>query len=392
MLITIFWILVGIILYTYFGYTALLLLLNGFKFIFRIEKRYPYKPELLPEVTLLIAAYNEIDIVEKKMRNTGDINYPKDRLKVLWVTDGSDDGTPEKLATFKNISVLHRIEREGKTAALNRAMQHVNTPYVIFCDANAMLASNSVHELLSHFADPKVGCVAGEKRIIRSASGLASGTGEGIYWKYESFIKKLESWFYSTLGAAGELYAIRTELFSPIDTDFIVDDFVNSLKIALKGYKIKYTPNAYATEYPSFNIKEELKRKIRIATGGFQTIAKIPSLLNIFKHGLLSFEFISHKVLRWTVVPISLPAILCINIAICNNSGWSSGLFNSILILQSIFYFISIFGFWMEKLSLRLKILYLPYYLCMMNYAQMAGFIRFLNRSQTVVWEKARRR
>ncbi|MGD2034575.1 MAG: glycosyltransferase family 2 protein, partial [Bacteroidales bacterium] len=372
-----FWILLGIVLYTYFGYTLLLIILNTIKSIpgwFAGEK-HTYT-NAYPEVTLLIAAYNEKEVVDKKMENSLSIDYPRDKLKILWITDGSDDGTYEKLKTYNGIILLHETERKGKTAALNRAMKHVNTPFTVFCDANTMLARNSIAELMSHFRSENIGCVAGEKRIARNLSEAAAGVGESTYWQYESFIKKLESNLDTTLGAAGELYAIRTELYEELNPNLIIDDFVNSLNIARKGYKIKYAPKAYATESPSANSREELKRKIRIAAGGFQTMAFIPSLLNVFRYGILSIEFISHKVFRWLFVPFSIPLILFINIYICYAGSWNSFEFNLLLLLQGIFYLVVIAGGILEKRSIRLKIVFLPYYLIFMNFAQIVGFFR----------------
>ncbi len=386
-----FWILSGIIFYTYFGYTLILMILNLFRSLIKLFN-YKQKPESsLPHVTLLVAAYNEKEVVDKKMKNTIELEYPSDKLKIVWVTDGSDDGTYEKLKQYKNVELLHQPERKGKTAALNRAMKHVSTPFTVFCDANTMLAKNCITELMATFYTSKVGCVAGEKRIARNLTEAAAGMGESTYWQYESLLKRLESNLGSTLGAAGELYAIRSELYEELNPDVIIDDFVNSLNIARKGYQIKYAPRAYALETPSANTREEFKRKIRIATGGFQTITIIPSLLNIFKYGLLSFEFISHKVFRWVLVPFLIPAIFLINLWICTSESWSSMLYNVLFCLQLTFYVVTLIGVMLEKRSIKLKIIFLPYYLIFMNFAQIAGFFRFLRGKHSVVWEKAKR-
>lgn len=386
-----FWILAGIVMYTYIGYAMLLVVLNIFRNFIRLFFRKPKPVNTSPEVTLLIAAYNEKDLVDKKMENTLNLDYPKDKLKVLWITDGSDDGTNDKLKEYTDVTCLHQPERQGKTAALNRAMTHITTPFTVFCDANTMLARNSITELMLKFSSEKTGCVAGEKRIARSFSEAAAGIGESTYWRYESVVKRLESNLSSTLGAAGELYAIRTALFEGLNPNMIIDDFVNSLNIARKGYKIKYAPKAYAMEAPSADSKEELKRKIRIASGGFQTIATLPSLLNIFKYGFLSFEFISHKVLRWVVVPFLFPILLLINVYICISEVWNSPLFNTLLILQAGFYLVAIIGGILEKRTIKIKLFFLPFYLVFVNFAQIAGLFRFLRGKHSVVWEKAKR-
>lgn len=391
MLNAVFWILLGIILYTYFGYTVLLLILNLFKIIIRLFKKAVSATDHFEEVTILIAAYNEESVIEDKMKNTSEIDYPKEKLKIVWVTDGSTDNSAELLKKYPDVTLLHQDKREGKTAALNRAMTVIKTPFTVFCDANTMLHPNAIKSLIREFRDQKVGCVAGEKRIEKKSTETAAGSGEGAYWKYESFIKKLESDLYSVLAAAGELYAIRTSLYQHVEKDIIIDDFFISMNIARKGYRIKYSPKAYALESPSASIREELKRKIRIASGGIQTIARLPSLLNIFRYGFLSFEFISHKVLRWTIVPFAIATILIFNVFLCFQSQWSNQLFNGLFILQSLFYILVLLGVIFKKKATRFKFLFLPYYLIVMNYAQIAGLFRFIGKRHSVVWEKAKR-
>ncbi len=388
---SLFWIFTGLILYTYFGYTLLLLVISLVTFRLWRKDRSSWAEEELPEVTLLIAAYNEIDVVEEKIANTRALNYPSSRLHVLWITDGSDDGTPEKLNEFPDVKVLHETQRAGKTAALNRAMQAVKTPYTIFCDANTVLDREAIRRLVGPFRDARIGCVAGEKRILKNLSDTAAGSGEGAYWQYEAVIKSLESKCYSALAAAGELYAIRTDLFKPVAQDVIIDDFFISMQIAMAGYKIRYVPQAFASESASANIREELKRKIRIASGGFQAIARMPHLLNVFRFGFLSFEFISHKLLRWAVVPIALIAVLFLNILLVIESGNTPGIYHYILMLQGFFYLMVLAGLLFERKTTRLKIFFLPYYLIIINYAQLAGLIRFLSKKQSAAWEKAKR-
>jgi cellulose synthase/poly-beta-1,6-N-acetylglucosamine synthase-like glycosyltransferase len=389
MLKPLFWILSIIIIYTYLGYPFLLLLLYGFKRIFvKIIKSVELTGDL-PEVTLLIAAFNEKEVVESKMQNTLALNYPPEKLRVTWVTDGSDDGTPELLTTYTGIHILHQPDRKGKTAALNRAMELIDTPFVVFSDANTMLDRNAIKELLAGFTDDKVGCVAGEKRIVRNSIDSAAGSGESAYWQYEAYIKRLESGFYSALAAAGELYAIRTKLYIKAESDSIIDDFVISIKIALTGYRIRYAPDAFAYESPSLNMKEELKRKIRIASGGIQTVFRFPSLFNFFRHGLLSFEFISHKVLRWMAVPFAIPTIFILNLYICFWENWQEPLFPILLCLQVLFYLFVIAGSLFEKRVIRFPIIFLPYYIILTNYAQIAGIFKFIRRKHSVVWDKA---
>lgn len=343
-----------------------------------------------PEVTLFVAAYNELEFIDKKISNSLSLDYPKDKLHLIWVTDGSTDGTPEALANYDHLSVYHAIERKGKTGAINRGMNYVNTSIVIFSDANSILNTEAIRLIINEFEDPKVGCVAGEKRIISKDKDNAVNAGEGIYWKYESRIKRCESEVNSALGAVGELFAIRTELFDPIENDTILDDFMISLRIAQKGYKIKYVPEAYATERASINIHEELKRKTRIAYGGFQSIARLKSLLNPLKKPFLTFQYISHKVLRWALVPFSILFVFFINLYLAWDVNWK-GFYAIFFYLQILFYLFVFIGSVLQSKKTNLKIFFAPYYLFIMNLSEIIGLIRFLKKKQSVNWERAKR-
>jgi cellulose synthase/poly-beta-1,6-N-acetylglucosamine synthase-like glycosyltransferase len=344
MLKPLFWILSLVIASSYLGYPLLLLLLFGIKRIFTKTKSPAQISDPFPNVTLLVAAFNEKEIIEAKMQNTLALHYPSDKLNVVWVTDGSDDGTPELLKQYPTVRVYHQPGRKGKTVALNRAMDLIDTPFVVFSDANTMLDPDAINRLISCFTSARIGCVAGEKRIMKNNADTAAGSGEGTYWQYESCIKRLESGLYSALAAAGELYAIRTELYSNAQPDSIIDDFVISIKIAMASYRIRYSPEAFALETPSKDIKEELKRKIRIASGSIQTVIRFFSVLNFFRYGFLSFEFFSHKLLRWLFVPFFIPVIFVLNFLICMQGNWHEPLFNVFIILQLLFYFFVIVG------------------------------------------------
>ncbi len=383
----IFWILLAIIFYTYIGYGMVLFIMIRVKRLFKKKKPLTIREDELPEVTLLIAAYNEQDYVKAKVENTQSLNYPTEKLHQIWVTDGSNDATPNLLAEYKNIEVLHKPERNGKIAAMNRAVKYVKSPIVIFSDANTLLGKESIRKIAEMFADPKTGCVSGEKRIFNADSEAASAAGEGIYWKYESALKRWDAELYSAVGAAGELFAIRTELFNEVEPDTLLDDFIISLRVAMQGYKIDYDPEAYAIETASANVKEELKRKIRIAAGGIQSIVRLYPLLNIFKYGMLSFQYISHRVLRWTITPLALVLLLLINIVLAFNST----LFLVILGLQVLFYLSAFIGWKLENKKLKVKIFFIPYYFFIMNYAVFMGFGRYLRNSQSVNWERAQR-
>jgi len=383
----IFWVLVGIIFYTYIGYGFVLFLLIKLKRLFSKKSTFAISTNDLPEVTLLIAAYNEQDYVKIKVENTLQLNYPSDKLHQIWVTDGSNDETPQRLKAYREVEVLHKPERNGKIAAMNRGIKFVKTPIVIFSDANTLLGKESIMKIAEMFNNPKVGCVSGEKRIFNADEEAASAAGEGIYWKYESALKKWDAELYSAVGAAGELFAIRTELFNEVEPDTLLDDFIISLRVAMKGYKIDYDPEAYAIETASANVKEELKRKIRIAAGGIQSVVRLYPLLNIFKYGMLSFQYISHRVMRWTITPVALLLVLFFNIILARTSN----IYLILLILQVIFYVSALIGWFLENKKLKIKIFFVPYYFFIMNYAVFMGFGRYLKKSQSVNWDRAKR-
>lgn len=384
-----FWIVIGLLTYSYFGYTILLAIIVFGKRVLRINKT-THKTDSLPNITLVIAAYNEERNIVEKILNSFQQDYPQDKITQIWVNDASTDKTNILLANYSQIIVLNQPERKGKIAAINLAMQHVKTPITIFSDANAMLSTNAIRKLVEPFSNKCVGCVAGEKRIHLNSFDNAAATGEGIYWKYESLIKKLESDCYSTLSATGELYAIRTELFEKVDGNTILDDFIISTSILKKGLLLKYVPGAYACERASANIVEEKKRKVRIAAGSFQALSRNMQLMNPLKHPFLAFQFISHKILRWFLLPISLVLIPLLNIFILLDVT-QSVLYITTLLVQLIILVTIIIGWLLKDKNVSVKWIFIPYYLFMMNISIVQGFFRFIRGAQNVKWDKSLR-
>jgi cellulose synthase/poly-beta-1,6-N-acetylglucosamine synthase-like glycosyltransferase len=345
-----------------------------------------------PHVTLLIAAYNEEDIVEMKMANNRELEYTEGKLAIVWVTDGSTDDTVARLKKYEDATVYHIDERGGKTKAINRVMPFIKSPITVYTDANTILNTDSIIQLVHQFEDPNVGCVAGEKRIAVDATDTASSSGEGFYWRYESALKTLDYKLYSAVGAAGELYAIRTSLFEPQPCDALLDDFMLSMQIAAQGYKIAYCPQASATEYGSADMKEEEKRKVRIAAGGLQSIWRLRKLLNVFRYGVLTFQYVSHRVLRWSITPFALVLLLPLNVGIvCMTDGKQQLLYIILLLLQIGFYILGFFGYYLAKRKIKNKILFIPYYFLFMNINVFKG-IPYLIKKKNGTWDKARRK
>ena len=375
-----------ILFYNYAGYGILLVLLTRIKKIFTT---HPVPdPSFEPAVSLVIAAYNEEHAIADKIANTLSLDYPADKLEIIFVTDGSTDNTPSIIATEKRIKLLHEDARLGKTAALNRAMQHVTSPIVIFCDANTMLNTAAIRNIVKHYAEENVGGVAGEKRVLSTDTVGAAAT-ENLYWKYESFLKKLDADLYSVVGAAGELFSVRTALFRPVEENVILDDFIISLRVNMQGYRIAYAPDAYAMEAPSFSIREEHKRKVRISAGGFQSIVMLKGLLNFFKYPVVSFQYISHRVLRWTLSPLSLPVLLITNIILALATEYV--IFKWLLVAQVLFYILALIGYAQALKQKKSKLSYIPFYFLFMNVAVYQGFSRYMKKTQSAAWEKSKR-
>lgn len=388
-MIIFFWIIIFIIFYTFIGYGILLFLLIKIKKTF-FKKNIQIKNNFYPTVTLLIAAYNEENYIEKKIENCLALDYPKDKLEIVFVTDGSNDSTPQKISNYPEVVLFHKDERAGKMAAIKRVMPQLQSEIIVFTDANTFLNKEAIKELVKHYQKLKVGAVAGEKKIMVHELADASSAGEGFYWKYESALKKWDYELYSNVGAAGELFSIRRELYQPVETDTIIDDHMIAMRIAEKGFVIAYEPNAYAMETASANTKEELKRKIRIAAGGMQSVLRLKKSANPFINPVLTFQYISHRVLRWTITPFLLIFAFVLNIYIVLQTN--SLLYELILIVQIVFYALGLLGYLFEKRNMKIKIFFIPYYFCMMNYAVIAGISRYFKKQQSAAWEKAQRK
>ncbi|MEY4660059.1 MAG: hypothetical protein RLZZ42_11 [Bacteroidota bacterium] len=343
----------------------------------------------LPSVTFIVAAYNEEDTIEEKIKNTLLLQYPKDKINFLFVTDGSTDATPAIVSKYPIISLQHQTERDGKSMAINRAMQKVNTDIVIFSDANTYLNSDAIMHIAKEFFYPHIGGVAGEKKVLKIDRGGVSSEAEGLYWKYESWLKNFDAQFHTTVGAAGELFAIRTSLYTHTPREVLLDDFIISMKICLKGWKIAYNKNAVAAEYPSENLAEEQKRKKRIATGAFQSVVLLKELFYFWKHPRLTYLYVSHRLLRWIICPFLLPIIFITNVFAITQENHV--FFEGLLVLQCCFYLLAATGAWLDRKKRKHPLFSIPFYFLFMNFNMYIGLYRFLYTTPSGIWEKAQR-
>lgn len=386
-----FWVCLFIVFYTYLGYGIVLYVVLTLKRLLTGKTKEPQLPtdNQLPEMTLMICAYNEEDIIREKMENIRALDYPKDKLCVMWVTDGSSDHSNELLAQYEDITLVYSPERKGKAAAMQHGLQHNKAPFVIFTDANTMLNSSSIREIARQFMKDNIGCVSGEKRVMARKAGEAAAEGEGLYWKYESTLKRWDSELYSAMGAAGELFAVRMSDYREAPSNALLDDFMMSMLIVADGHRIAYTSEAYAIEYGSANMKEESKRKRRIAAGGIQSVWWLRKLMNPLRYPIVAFQFVSHRVLRWTITPFCMAALLLLNALIV----WlgAGTLYQAILILQLLFYITALVGWNQARQGKKSKLFNIPYYFVFMNLQVFRGITYLRTHRHSGTWEKAKR-
>lgn len=374
----VFWPAVFLIVYSYFGYPIILIIL-GLRKGEKVSKR-----EITPTVSLLILTYNEEGIIREKIENSLNLDYPQDKLEVV-VASESTDRTDEIVREYaeRGVILYSFKKREGKQVTIYRVMPLLKGEIVVFSDANALYQRNAIRKLVRNFNDPGVGCVSGQLKYVNSQEASIGKT-EGLYWKYEVFIKKLESKISSVLGANGSIYAIRKKLYTPI-SKYRGDDFEIPIKIAQKGYKVVFEPEAISLEKVSMRTREEFKRKVRIIAWVWKSaLILLKDSLKSF-NGLLIFQLISHKLFRW-LVPMFLALLFISNIFLV-----SSFFYGTLLLAQLSFYLLGFLGYIEDQRGRRLnKIINVVYYFCMVNLAAFSGFYKFVFKRQENIWEKVR--
>ncbi|NMC80402.1 MAG: glycosyltransferase family 2 protein [Chloroflexi bacterium] len=388
-----FWLSAGLILYTYLGYPLLLTL------VARVRPAPPVYPFTTPAVTMLIAAYNEQAVIARKLENSLSLDYPFHQLQILVAADGSDDHTVEivRQYTDQGVELVYQPQRRGKMAAINRAMAFAKGEIVIFSDANNLYEPSSLHHLVAPFTDPRVGAVSGAKTILQG-DGLL-GESEGLYWKYESFIKKQENRLGTCTGVAGEILAIRRSLFQSPPQDIINDDFYMAMQIIQQGYRVVYAPQARSFERVSLSAQDEMTRRSRINAGRYQALTRLPKLLPRC-NPVVWWQVISHKFLRPLVPFAMLGALLAslLTVLFPVEPGKKAFLrlappYNWIsLILQALFYGLAVSGNRLEYTNSKAgKTLYMPTFLLNSNVAALQGCYRFFARQETPQWKRVRR-
>jgi len=370
----------ALLIYHYVLYPAIVVILSK---CWRMPRTIPL--DAPPRVSFIVAAYNEEKVIAAKLRNTLELAYPPDRLEVLVVSDGSSDGTEAIVRSFASRGVisLHQAERRGKTAALNRAVEHATGEFVVFSDANNDFSRDALVRLLSHFVDSGVGGVCGAKRI-RQAEGRQSSVGDGLYWRYESALKLAESRIGNITGADGEIFAVRRSLYRPVPEYIINDDAQITLDIVRQGFSVRYEPSAQSFELASIEIKDDFYVKVRMVAGGFQTIVENAGMLFPMR-SWFAWAFFSHKTLRW-LAPLFLLIAFTSSAMLARQQ-----IYLLVLVTQLVFYGVAAIGYVRIARGALPLAVYVPLYFTAMNLAALGGLIRFLRRRQTVQWRKAQR-
>ena len=377
-----FWTSATLIFYAYAGYVILAYLLARFA-----SRPVTLPGGSLPRVTLLISAFNERAVMGEKLENALALDYPQERFEVLVVSDCSDDGTDEIVQEFapRAVRLVRQAERLGKSSGLNLGVLQASGEILVFSDANAMYEPDALRQLVRHFADPRVGYVVGSARYRTGLEQSPSAKSEGLYWKLETWLKQKESAFGSVVGGDGAIYAIRRELFTPLrPTD--INDLLNPLQIIARGYRGAYEPDAVCYEEAGDSFEKEFRRKVRIISRSLNALRRAPRVLLPWTQPRHWFALVSHKLLRW-IAPVFFLLLFFATAVL-----WKSPIYRLMLVLQIVFYALAGIGWVMERRSgdRTSRILYLPYYFCLVNLASLLGIGKFLTGSLSPTWQTIR--
>lgn len=378
-LVAVVWLTFGSAVYAYAGYPVLAWALARCR---RAPALGRSEGDARPTVSMVTAAHNEASCIAGKIENCLQLDYPRDLLEIVLVSDGSDDGTADIARGFglPNLSVLELGTRQGKAVAVNRAAAAATGEILVFSDANSMLRPDAVSRLVRHFSDPDVGGVSGLLRPV-NRTGDAGGEGEGLYWRYEAWVKRQESRAGALIGSNGAIHAIRRALYTVIPQGLINDDFFLSMKVLERGRRVILEPTAVAIEETAPSLEAEFKRHVRDAAGHFQVLPQVARLL-LPTRGFVALGLWSHRVLRW-VLPFLLPAGAMASLALGPSSLHVVPGLATVLLLA-----LAGFGWLRWRVRRPIGVLYVPLYFVAVNLAVVVGLVRLL-RNQ-VVWERVR--
>ncbi|MBI5376478.1 MAG: glycosyltransferase family 2 protein [Candidatus Schekmanbacteria bacterium] len=337
--------------------------------------------DYVPTVTLFVPVFNEEKIIRKKIENSIGIDYPKEKIEIVFYSDNSSDETDQIINEYIGTGIkLYRADtRRGKNYLINNSFEKMNGDIIVFSDANSLYRKDAIKLLVRNFKDQTVGCVCGKLVYISDANSLV-GKGESLYFKYESTLKRLESVFGSVVTGNGAIYAIRKNLLSQLPEE-VPNDFAHPIEIKAKGFKVIYEPLAIAEERATVSTAEEFRRRVRIVLRSFTAFIFYQKKYNILKNSY-SFFFISHKLLRWFIFPLMV-LIFFINLSL---NGYYA---NILLYIQCIFYISALIGFICQKMDFKIKVFYIPFYFCLINLAGALGILKYFIGKKEIMWDIA---
>ena len=375
----IFWLTLGIIFYTYFGYPLFILLLSLF------VNHEIKKGEMEPNVTVLITAYNEEKNIVAKLENTLSLDYPKEKLEIIVASDASEDRTDQIVREFSTRGViLHRVEgRVGKTETQNQTVKRAKGDIVIFSDATTKYKKDAIRKIIRNYNDPSIGAVSGRYEYV-NPTGAPVGLGSILFWKYENSVKSRQTRIETVTGCCGCIYSVRKSLYEPLPRE-IISDLVEPLKILEKGYRIAFEPEAIAYEETTETSEEEFGMRVRVISRGMSGLWYMRKLFNPFQYGFVTFQLFSHKVLRW-MIPFMLPFLLISNLFLVGYPFYALT-----FVAQVLFYIGAMGGYLLDKMGKKVKLLALPLYYCVVNAASVAAFFRTVFGKKAIVWETVRK-
>lgn len=379
----IFWLSLGTIVFTYFGY-PIFVLARGWLF------HRPLKPaassEYRPKVSLIVAAYNERASIGSKLANLCQLRYPPGQLEILVASDGSHDGTNELVAEYADRGItLLALPRRGKAATLNAAVARATGDVLVFSDANSIYQPDAIEQLVAPMADPSVGGVAGNQVYSKGSQEGMTGEGERWYWNFDRCLKHAQSRSGSVISATGAIYAIRRNLFRQVP-EGVTDDFVTSTRVIQQGHRLVFAPKAVAVEPVASSTKTEFGRKVRVITRGLRGVLEMRSLMNPWRYGSYAVDIVSHKILR-RLVAIPLLTLLLSSLLMVNHGTF----YAAMAMGQVVFYGLAIVGSLLAQSRLgRSRVFKIPFFFCMVNLAAILAVVELMRGRKVVLWEPQR--